>query len=726
MGLMDAARRGSATTRIILSAVLLILIPSAVLGYLGFRSIAKKGDSLRTNYTATIVLVRDRLEAEVSRLEAEIGAEALRVVTNPGSTLDIRQWLASRGADHDWLVDPFFVHTNGGVITARVSSGWPSEAADRAKVNPRLAALIRQAEAAEFVAGNLGSALRQYRGARESATSSDELCLVVSRIGRTLFKMDRVREGIARYREILDLDTDLTDSNGIPHRVIALSQIADGLGRLGEVQEQDRTRRELVDYLLDHPWDLERGYGYSLNSQLDRLAVLSAGRAAGQDGGLQENASEPAGSTSDLATRADAAQVSIATVEWLRSQIGPRLRLELGSGPHEASRHGRLFTTMTGTAPVHLSYDILPSSQGSGGIAVFGYAINPDSLTAELLPRVLESVDLGGDLHVGMLDERGDPRSALEGIVASRDLVNVEFLQILPGWKVALFHRDGTSIEQLVARENLLYGGLIIVTGLVLVAGVVFTVRASARETELSRLKSEFVANVSHELKTPLSLIRMFGETLESGLVKAEGERQEFYAIIRKESERLTHLINNVLDFGEIDAGTKTYAIVRVDIVAVARDCLNAYRFFFERLGFEVATNLPNTPVYLPLDRDAIAQALVNLLHNAIKYGGESKYVGVSLSVDGNEVLLSVADRGVGIPANEIERIFEQYHRLGNGSSGHAAGSGLGLTIVKHAVEGHGGRVEVESTVGQGSVFTLRLPIPDATPGPSDDARVTG
>ena len=246
------------------SAVLLILIPSVLLGYLGLRSLAQQGDNLRTTYTATIVLVRDRLEAEVGRLEAEIGTEVLRVATNPGSALDIQQWLASRVTDDRWLADPFFVHATGGVITAGALSGWPAEATGPMEASPALTARIRQAETAEFEAGNLHDALRLYREAREHAVAADARCLVLSRIGRTLFKLERFQEGIERYREIADLDTHLTNPNGIPYRVIALSQIATGLGQLGKVAEQDRTRRTLFADLLAHgaiDADQSRSYG---------------------------------------------------------------------------------------------------------------------------------------------------------------------------------------------------------------------------------------------------------------------------------------------------------------------------------------------------------------------------------------------------------------------------------------------------------------------------------
>jgi signal transduction histidine kinase len=192
---------------------------------------------------------------------------------------------------------------------------------------------------------------------------------------------------------------------------------------------------------------------------------------------------------------------------------------------------------------------------------------------------------------------------------------------------------------------------------LVLVGGVSFTLRASIREAELVHLKTEFVSNVSHELKTPLALIRMFGETLESGIVGDEAKRIEFSVVIRRESERLTHLINNVLDVARIEAGTKQYTFERIDIVQVVRDAVETYRPFFDRLGFAVSASLPDSALHVDADRDAIAQALVNLFQNSIKYSEAEKHVTVSVTAVPAEVRISVADRGVGI-ASEDRVVF--------------------------------------------------------------------
>jgi signal transduction histidine kinase len=261
------------------------------------------------------------------------------------------------------------------------------------------------------------------------------------------------------------------------------------------------------------------------------------------------------------------------------------------------------------------------------------------------------------------------------------------------------------------ARERWGYGALVTAMMGVLVLGVLFTARAWAREQELARLRTHFVSNVSHELKTPLALIRMFGETLESGLVTDAGKQREFHGIIRRESERLTHLINNVLDTARIEAGARRFELLSTDLVPLARETVDAYAPFFTRLGFDVRIDLPAGPVTIAMDRDAVAQALVNLLQNAIKYSKESRHVSVAVTTTGDQACLAVTDRGIGIPAAEIPRIFDQYYRIPAEGAGDPPGSGLGLAIARHVMAAHGGRIEVTSAPGEGSTFTLVFPL---------------
>jgi signal transduction histidine kinase len=231
------------------------------------------------------------------------------------------------------------------------------------------------------------------------------------------------------------------------------------------------------------------------------------------------------------------------------------------------------------------------------------------------------------------------------------------------------------------------------------------------RELRLSRLKSDFVANVSHELKTPLALIRLFAETLELGRVPSEEKKQQYHRIINKESRRLTQLINNILDFSRIEAGRKEYRFVRSDLAAVVRDVVDAYRFQIEQHGFSLELAIAEDLPEMDVDPEALSQALINLLNNAIKYSPDAKAIAVSARREGDRVLVAVRDCGIGIPKSEQKRIFEKFYRVETSVVHTTKGSGLGLALVQHIAEAHGGRVEVTSAPGEGSTFTLSFPV---------------
>jgi signal transduction histidine kinase len=245
---------------------------------------------------------------------------------------------------------------------------------------------------------------------------------------------------------------------------------------------------------------------------------------------------------------------------------------------------------------------------------------------------------------------------------------------------------------------------------LVLAGGIALTYRNVTKEMALARLKSDFVSNVSHELRTPLSLIRLYAETLEMGRLTSPEKYQEYYCIIRKESERLTALINNILDFSRIEAGRKEYDFRETDMCELVHNTLDSYRYQLEQSGFQFEEKIDEVPP-MRVDREAMARSLLNLVNNALKYSQDRKYIGVNLYRDNGSVKLEVVDQGIGIPHQEQQKIFEKFYRVGDPLVHNTKGSGLGLSLVRHIVQAHGGEVAVDSAPGQGSKFTIVLPV---------------
>jgi signal transduction histidine kinase len=274
---------------------------------------------------------------------------------------------------------------------------------------------------------------------------------------------------------------------------------------------------------------------------------------------------------------------------------------------------------------------------------------------------------------------------------------------------------QGVSVEALgktwMHRSFLILG----ILSVLMIGGLVLTKHVVSKEMAVAKLKSDFVSNVSHELRTPLALIRLYAETLELGRITTKEKKHQYYRIIRKESERLTALINNILDFSRIEAGRKEYEFRDTDIAVLVHNTLDSYRYQIEQQGFAFAEEIDTDLPAVRVDREAIARALVNLVNNALKYSAEEKFLGVKLYRENGVVKLEVADHGIGIERRDQTKIFEKFYRAGDPLVHNTKGSGLGLSLVRHISQAHGGDIVVESAPGRGSTFIMSLPVAAGT-----------
>lgn len=243
-----------------------------------------------------------------------------------------------------------------------------------------------------------------------------------------------------------------------------------------------------------------------------------------------------------------------------------------------------------------------------------------------------------------------------------------------------------------------------------MIAGGTLLIRDSRKNMKDAMEKTSFVSSVSHELKTPLTSIRMYAELLAEGRVTQPDKVNRYLEVIVSESRRLTRLVNNVLDFGRLEQGKKTYHRETLDLAGFVRGIFEAHGIRVEAAGLALDLHIPREPLTLVSDHDALEQVLLNLIDNAVKYASSGRYLGVFVENDSTETVdLVLADRGPGIPPEHRDLIFEKFHRVDNSLTAEQAGSGLGLSIARRILRDLGGDLVFEPGTESGSRFIMRI-----------------
>jgi len=465
---------------------------------------------------------------------------------------------------------------------------------------------------------------------------------------------------------------------------------------------QAQSARRDVQQLLRSASEPSPGSDLAANA-----AVLDARTAPGADESAAAAAGAPRPASRVAEGLAAFSRESTASIRQRSQQAAPALPI-----PAPAAKAAAL-VDRRGWAPVAREgrYHVFGWVQPGGTGEVRGVELN----LGALVPRLAGALpaDVAEGEGYALRDERGRVLHQAGAVArASEPAVRVPLAAtLLPGWEVAGYlpaaGPKGGGGPGFLGLSLLLVA--IFVTAIL--AGGTLLLRQARRSEEEAAQKTSFVGNVSHEFKTPLTTIRLYSELLEQGRVRDEAQRRDYLHTIGRETQRLARLVNNALDFSRLEQGRRRYAREDLDLGAEAGRVLDTHAPRLAEAGLVLRREIPDTPVRLVSDRDAVGQILLNLVDNACKYAAEGGELAVSVAPrPGGGAVVRVADRGPGVPPAHRERIFEKFHRVDDALTAEKTGAGLGLSIARQLARGLGGDLRYAPRPGSGAEFVLELP----------------
>jgi len=339
-----------------------------------------------------------------------------------------------------------------------------------------------------------------------------------------------------------------------------------------------------------------------------------------------------------------------------------------------------------------------------------GIRWNMDTIITQVIPHIIAGLTEETGLEFQLVNGNNTNLLTSEAALIPKKSLTLSFSNIPFPWTLVVIQPGYKKLESDATVQMIIYGLLVVIIIILMFFGVFVLLRDISRETDSMHLQTEFVHNVSHELKTPLSLIRLYGETLLLKEHLPEADRKEGLQIITKESERLSYMINNILDFSKIEMGRKEFNLKPGNLAEVVMNTLNSYRYHFVKKGFIIEEDIDKDIPIVLFDKNAVEGIMINLFSNAIKFSINTKIMMVRLKNTPEAICLEVADKGIGIPPDELPNIFNRFYRVKNTTDFEARGSGLGLTLVKHIIDAHRWQIEVKSTPEQGSSFSIFIP----------------
>jgi len=695
--------------KLILIFFLTIFLPALTLGVFGIRTIRNERFRLARQEENEGRRAARLIRAQYESKFEEIARALDDLVRNPAfigkDYAAISELIEKRFANDPLIGQAVYLYRNEEPLFPRLLVPPGKKSTDSPKTGDApLAVRIRRAEALEFVERNPRAAAALYRELSAQAASQNLQAELLTGQARCLRKAEAYDEAIRAYTRILKEYSDVTTSSGIPLGVQARLQIVECYQLSGDSKGAATHALDTYRELIKKPSALNEDQFKTYLSLVGEIIDTLLGGKKGAR--IPEDYRKEYASLKELQ--------SGRLKEWeaaglIKKEVVPELARRLSQAGAYGPNSYR-FSRNIGGRDLILLAALIPDLTRRETAGMLCVQLDNHQLCEVVLPEALKNVQLNDGTEVVLADLAGRCLSPKKSPAEAFPLATEYFGENFPLWKIEVFQISAKGSGMLDLRRNF-YFWTVLTLIVVLAFGAFLIARTIAHEVEVLKIKSDFVSSVSHEFKTPLTSIKALMERLVEGKVRDEGKMNQYFSIIAQDTDKLTRLVNNLLDFSKIEEGKKEYVFAETDLARITAD--EVERFNKERaeagpaIRLEIAGEIPA----LRADADALSRALANLLSNAVKFTPAGKTIRVGLSSNGKDVVIDVEDEGIGIPPDETAKVFEKFFQGRNALEQSAKGTGLGLTLVKHIVEAHAGKILVESRLGQGSKFSMVFPI---------------
>ena len=687
-------------------------IPCLLLGYLAFRGIQNDQALLEkerlNEHRKILELVTKSVEENIFKAE-----QAFLYIIAENQEIDqtglIR--LLDSLKKQNPLVEEVFFYENFEKIHFPIAKllflpNGSTQSFSASSSTPASVRKVQTGQQLEFQQKKYQKAIASYQQEFEQVSDPQMKGELLSAIARVQKKSTLFRDAKKTYEVIARDYNHVQTTGGVPLGLAARLELSSLSMAIDDTLSAIKTYFNLYKDLLNREWTLEKAQ-YDFFSQDIKESIDDIFSRA-----LLEEPLLPYHSAFTILKAEENNQRKITErLLTFQENAAADLKAKVSLNPEEPRSSARRFTLESGEHTYLVSLLGQYTGNGSQVNEIRGLLLNTDYLRDSLLRKVLQSNVHSG--KTGWIVKGRDDRTILksENSPSGSITVRTNFEGGFPPWFVGFYQQDPDLFETfLISRRGIYFYMFFLLAG-ILIFGLTLTIRTVSHELELSKMKSDFVSTISHEFKSPLSSIRQLAEMLQSGRVPSEERRLQYYDVLVEQSERLSLLIDNILDFAKIEEGRKKFDFEMVDIGPLLQEIVSTIQDRVRHKDFVIQVKIENPLPSIKVDRTAITQAITNLIDNAIKYSGEAKNIFVRAFVENQYLIITVKDLGIGIRKEEIDKVFERFYRGGDALTRTVKGSGLGLTLVKQIVEVHHGNVNVESEPGHGSTFSIRLPL---------------